>query len=228
MNSKKQYVCRNGHYAPRNTQGECVVCVRERQAKRRTAKGVSLSPRQQAIANGDNIYFGGKPCPKHPDSPKYVNGGCVACKRQGNFDSWLEKDAARYDRISALCVRYVNDLNSLRGVAKSSGAEEWINVGGKKVLENVPARVYDYLCSLPEELRAKYEHRHLLTPAERQEIFDRRAAVVHEVVQKFKEKADMQEVLGCKVKLSWRDSLAMHSGGGEFCAENILLTPVSE
>lgn len=226
MNSKKQYVCRNGHYAPRNTQGECVVCVRERQAKRRKAR--KPSPRQQAIANGDNIYFGGKPCPKHPDSPKYVNGGCVACKRRGNFDSWLEKDAARYDRISALCVRYVNDLNSLRGVAKSSGAEEWINVGGKKVLENLPARVYDYLCSLPEELRAKYEHRHLLTPAERQEIFDRRAAVVHEVVQKFKEKADMQEVLGCKVKLSWRDSLAMHSGGGEFCAENILLTPVSE
>lgn len=216
--------CKHDHVAPRRvSNGVCLEC----EAVKRGIVGEG--PRKKAMLAGEKTYYTGKPCKHGHDSVRYtVNGDCKACKDQGNFIAWQEKDIARYDRVSALCLRYANDLDDLKKVKDQDAAKQLVK--GPKVWfnENFSDRVYHYLCSLPEELRAKYEHRHLLTPDERQEVFDKRLAVVQGVVEKFREKIELQELLGCKVKLTWKDGLVMHNGSGEFCAENILLTPVSE
>lgn len=227
-NGEKTYYtgipCKHGHVAPRRvSNGACLEC----EAIKRGV--IEEGPRKRALIAGEKTYYTGKPCKHGHDSVRYTaNGDCKACKDQGNFIAWQEKDIARYDQIAALCLKYVNDLDALKKVKEQDAATQLVK--GPKVWfnENLPDRVYHYLCSLPEELRAKYEHKHLLTPDERSKLFDDRVAAVQSVIEVFNEKIVLQDMLECKVKLAWREGLVMHDGSGEFCAENILLTPVSE
>ena len=84
--------CKRGHFAEKYVTGGCVECRREWQIAQRTkdraAKGSVISnaahnrivSRDEAITLGLRHYFTGIPCKYGHVSPRYLRGGCIACR----------------------------------------------------------------------------------------------------------------------------------------------------
>jgi len=66
----------------------------------------TLSPRQQAIADGEPFYFTGVPCHRGHLSKRFLGGGCVACheyipvaRRPARLAlNWLQLTEAQLER----------------------------------------------------------------------------------------------------------------------------------
>ncbi len=113
--------CRNGHLRPRLLDGRCVECRRKinRDRYRRLAakkrglaewqdgrvqKMVDLdaliesglpTSRQEAKKSGSKYYFTGDPCQNGHLSPRYMDGDCIQCKRNGRRRA-ADKRKAKY------------------------------------------------------------------------------------------------------------------------------------
>ncbi len=119
--------CMNGHLCPRRLNGRCVECrrkidrnrYRRRSAKKRgqaewqngrVQKLVDLdaliesglpTSRQEAKKSGSKYYFTGDPCRNGHLSPRYRDGKCIQCGRDGRrraADKRKAEDREKVDR----------------------------------------------------------------------------------------------------------------------------------
>ncbi len=114
-------LCRFGHLCPRHLEGHCLECDRNRSRdhyrrlsaeKRgqaewqdgRVQKMVDLdaliesglpTTRQEAKKSGSKYYFTGDPCRNGHLSPRYMDGDCIQCKRNGRRRA-ADKRKAKY------------------------------------------------------------------------------------------------------------------------------------
>ncbi len=113
--------CRNGHLCPRRLTGHCLGCKRkiDRDRRRRLSaekrgqaewqngrvqkmldldalieSGLPTSP-QEAKKSGSTYYFTGDPCRNGHLSPRYRDGQCVQCNRDGRRRT-ADKRKAKY------------------------------------------------------------------------------------------------------------------------------------
>ncbi len=113
--------CRHGHLCPRFLDGKCVECRRQRDRDRRRrletekrgqtewqdgrvqrmidldaliASGLPTS-RQEAKKSGSTYYFTGDPCRNGHLSPRYMDGDCIQCGRDGRRRA-ADKRKAKY------------------------------------------------------------------------------------------------------------------------------------
>jgi len=120
--------CVRGHIAPRYvTAFKCVECAKDEMAekRRKTAERKSLrvlTPRGQAIKNGDTRYKTGKPCPRgHYADRMTSSGSCVDCVREDQRQRASENEEVRdaqkiYRKKNA--ERYRSHVRNRRAKAK--------------------------------------------------------------------------------------------------------------
>ncbi len=120
-------LCRHGHLCPRRLDGHCLECrrkvsrdrYRKLSAKKRgqaewqdgrVQRMIDLdaliesglpTTRQEAKKSGSTYYFTGDPCRNGHLSPRYMDGDCIQCNRDGRrraADKRKAKDREKVDR----------------------------------------------------------------------------------------------------------------------------------